>query len=181
VFTQKGLSSVAITTIVALLVIGGGIFYFSQIQTTAPSIEKDKVVTEEEKIMPGNKMENNSMIEEKNNAMEYENKNMSKAGSYETYDASKVAMAATNGKAILFFHAGWCPTCRALNSNIESNLSQIPDGVTIFKTNYDSQTALKQKYGVTYQHTLVQVDAEGNQIAKWSGSPTLSDLVSKIQ
>jgi hypothetical protein len=46
---------------------------------------------------------------------------------------------------------------------------------------YDNSTALKQKYGVTMQHTLVQVDAKGNLIAKWTGSPTLSALTGNIK
>ena len=46
---------------------------------------------------------------------------------------------------------------------------------------YDNSTSLKQKYGVTYQHTLVQVDSKGAQIAKWSGSPTLSALLKEVK
>jgi hypothetical protein len=106
---------------------------------------------------------------------------MEKAGSYVAYDASKIAEAATTGDAILFFHASWCPTCSALNKDIEANLADIPKGMTIFKTDYDSQTELKKKYGVTYQHTLVQVDKDGNVIKKWSGGNTLESIVSKVQ
>lgn len=101
-------------------------------------------------------------------------------GTYEPYDAAKVARA-DGGSLVLFFRAPWCPTCRALDANIRANLSAIPAGVTILDVDYDSSTALKQKYGVTYQHTMVQVDAQGNQIAKWTGSPTLSDLLARIQ
>lgn len=48
------------------------------------------------------------------------------------------------------------------------------------KVNYDNSKELKTKYGVTYQHTLVQVDKDGKLLKKWAGSPTLSDLVSEI-
>jgi len=102
-----------------------------------------------------------------------------KAGSYETYDASKISRA-SEGTVILFFHASWCPSCRALNSNIEKNISAIPEQVSILKTDYDTETELKKKYGVTYQHTLVQVDQNGEMIKKWSGSPNLSSLLSQI-
>ncbi len=101
-------------------------------------------------------------------------------GSYESYAASKLAKA-SEGDVILFFRASWCPTCRALDSDIKANASKIPRGVTILDVNYDTETALKQKYGVTYQHTLVQVDASGNLITKWSGGLALSDLLSKVQ
>jgi hypothetical protein len=53
--------------------------------------------------------------------------------------------------------------------------------VTILKTDYDKETELKKKYGVTYQHTLVQVDKSGNMIKKWSGGGTLDNLLSQIQ
>jgi thiol-disulfide isomerase/thioredoxin len=102
------------------------------------------------------------------------------AGSYEAYSADKLAMAEI-GDVVLFFHASWCPSCRALNSDIEKNLGTIPEGVTILKTDYDKETELKKKYGVTYQHTLVQVDKDGNQIKKWSGSSKLENLISQIQ
>ncbi len=100
-------------------------------------------------------------------------------GSYQAYSPEKIAMADT-GKVVLFFHASWCPSCRGLNSDIEKNMSAIPEGVTILKTDYDTQTELKKKYGVTSQHTLVQVDKDGNLIKKWSGSPGLSSLVAQI-
>lgn len=103
-----------------------------------------------------------------------------KAGSYEAYSADRIARAET-GDVVLFFHASWCPTCRGLNTNIENNLASIPVRVTILKIDYDKETELKQKYGVTYQHTLVQVDKDGNIIKKWSGSSSLNKLLEEIQ
>ncbi len=105
---------------------------------------------------------------------------MAKIGSYEAYSTEKLAMAET-GDVVIFFHASWCPSCRGLNSNIESNLSAIPAGTTILKADYDKETELKKKYGVTSQHTLVQVDKDGNLIKKWSGSSSLDKLIAQIQ
>lgn len=101
-------------------------------------------------------------------------------GSYEAYAPEKIARAEM-GDVVLFFHASWCPSCRGLNADIEKNLEAIPSGVSILKVDYDKETELKKKYAVTYQHTMVQVDKDGNLIKKWSGSPTLSGLVSEIQ
>ncbi len=100
------------------------------------------------------------------------------AGSYVAYSADKIAMAEN---VVLFFHASWCPSCRALNSDIEKNVGAIPAGVTILKTDYDAETDLKKKYGVTTQHTLVQVDKDGNLIKKWTGGSKLENLLSEIQ
>ncbi len=105
---------------------------------------------------------------------------MAKAGSYIPYDASKLAMANT-GHVVLFFHASWCPTCRNLDTDIKANLSAIPANLTILDVDYDAAVELKKKYGVTYQHTFVQVDANGTQLKKWSGSPTLDALVGEVK
>ncbi len=80
----------------------------------------------------------------------------------------------TNGTKILFFHAPWCPQCRDLESDIKS--SGIPDGVTIIKVDYDTNQALRQKYGVTLQTTVVLVDDEGKAIKKFVAydDPSLS-------
>lgn len=86
-----------------------------------------------------------------------------------------------NDKRVLFFHASWCPTCKTLDKDISSNLSEIPAGVTIAQVDFDEEIDLKKKYGVTLQHTLVQIDSEGNELAKWSGSRDLTDLIARIK
>ena len=68
-------------------------------------------------------------------------------------------------KRVLFFHAPWCPQCRALDADLTSK--PLPDGVAIFKTDYDSNQALRQKYGVTQQTTFVEVDKDGNKIKSY--------------
>lgn len=105
---------------------------------------------------------------------------MMKVGSYEAYSPEKIARAET-GNVVLFFHASWCPSCKALSSDIEKNVSAIPASVTVLKADYDKETELKKKYGVTTQHTLVQVDKDGNLIKKWSGGSKLSNLLEEIQ
>jgi thiol-disulfide isomerase/thioredoxin len=88
---------------------------------------------------------------------------------------------AEDGQVVLFFHAPWCPSCRGLESDIEANISAIPDGLSLQKVDYDSATELKKKYGVVRQHTLVQVDATGNMIKTLTGvSNTLSQVVSQL-
>ncbi len=83
-------------------------------------------------------------------------------------------------KNVLFFYASWCPTCRAADADITTKQSSIQKGLVIHKVDYDSATELKQKYGVTYQHTLVQVDEKGDMITKWSGGD-LATIIEKIK
>ncbi len=106
---------------------------------------------------------------------------MVKSGSYEAYSPEKIALASVKGNVVLNFSAAWCPMCRALEADINANLSNIPSNLTILKVDYDNSTDLKKKYGVTYQHTLVQVDKDGTLIKKWMGSPTLAVFVAEVK
>lgn len=103
---------------------------------------------------------------------------MEKTGTYATYSANTLAIA-QKGRTVLFFHAGWCPTCRSADSDITAGAATIPAGVTILKTDYDKEIALKKKYGVTTQHTFVEVDANGTLIQKWSGG-NLAGIIAKL-
>lgn len=83
-------------------------------------------------------------------------------------------------KKVYFFHAPWCPICQGIDKEISADQSRIPTGTTFIKTDYDSNTSLRQKFGVTYQYTFVQVDNDGNLIKKWSAT-NLDKAVAGIQ
>jgi thiol-disulfide isomerase/thioredoxin len=102
---------------------------------------------------------------------------------YTDYSDGVVAEAAVSGKrAIIFFHAGWCPTCLAASRDFEAHRDQIPSDVVIVKADYDTETDLKKKYGVVMQDTFVQVDAEGNVLATWnSGGEGIKTLLANVQ
>lgn len=87
----------------------------------------------------------------------------SQPGKYEEYNEEAFAQA--EGRRILFFYAPWCPQCRALDASIQEGT--VPRGIAIFKTDYDSHQELRQKYGVTIQTTLVEVDENGNEVKKY--------------
>ena len=98
-------------------------------------------------------------------------------GSYITladYDANKGAYASTD--VVLFFNAQWCSTCKVARDNIETDLASIPSDLTIVVVDFDTANDLRQMYGVTVQHTFVQVDSEGNELAKWSGTVTADEI-----
>jgi thiol-disulfide isomerase/thioredoxin len=100
------------------------------------------------------------------------------AGSYVSYDAfTSNASDFAGGDVVLFFNASWCSTCQQAQRNLEA--SGVPDGLTVVKVDYDSASDLRQKYGVTIQHTFVQIDEEGNQVAKWTGSSDGAEIASK--
>lgn len=101
------------------------------------------------------------------------------SGLYTQYDAAKVASSEAEHIA-LFFHASWCPSCRALENDINNNAGSIPAGVEIYKADYDTEIALKQKYGITRQHSVVFIDAEGNPQSAVSHPANLAQLVAGI-
>ena len=80
------------------------------------------------------------------------------------------------GNVVLFFAADWCPTCQEATENLEADPAAIPAGLTIVRVDYDNADELKQKYGVTTQHTFVQVDGSGQELAKWTGSVTADEI-----
>lgn len=123
------------------------------------------------------KKDGDAMIEE--DGMVVDGVNLSVKGEYVEYAPHKVSLF-PNANIVLFFHASWCPSCKALDNDITSHLSDIPKNLVILKTNYDTEKDLKKKYGVTYQHTLVQVDTEGNMIKKWSGGNTFESVVNQV-
>lgn len=84
-------------------------------------------------------------------------------GSYVDYRADIIST--TTGTKVLFFHAPWCSQCRSIESGIKAQ--GVPEGLTIIKVDYDSNQALRQKYGVTLQTTFVKIDDQGNFISKY--------------
>ncbi|MDV6375821.1 thioredoxin family protein [Deinococcus arenicola] len=94
---------------------------------------------------------------------------------------TKAAYDAAKGmKRVLFFHATWCPNCKAANADIVKNLGNIPADVVIFKADYDKEVALKKQYGITSQHSFVLVDDSGKALKKWAGGK-LSTIISKTK
>ncbi len=62
----------------------------------------------------------------------------------------------------LFFHAAWCPTCVSLEKEILSQYQELPADALILKANFDTETALKEKYGIKSQSIVLMLDAQGN-------------------
>jgi thioredoxin 1 len=83
-----------------------------------------------------------------------------------------------NAHTVLFFNASWCPTCKEMRDWLASN--DVPDGLTLVNVDYDAETELKQQYGVTVQHTFVEIDPDGAELKKWTGSVTGEDLLAEI-
>ncbi|CAN5382106.1 hypothetical protein BH10PAT3_BH10PAT3_8350 [soil metagenome] len=157
-----------VIVLVLIVVVGGATAYSAANKNNAPgsSTASDSQTTSEDTAM----------------VKAHEEEAMKKGSSYITYaDYTAKKDTYKDAHVVLYFHAPWCPTCQALDKDINANITNLPANTVIVKTDYDSSTDLKKKYGVTYQHTLVQVDAGGNKIKKWAGSPELKDVLAEIQ
>lgn len=115
---------------------------------------------------------------EKKPADDSEASGKARPGEYVEYSSELVA--STPGEKLLFFHADWCPQCVALEEDIEA--SGVPDGVTIFKVDYDSNQDLRQEYGVTIQTSVVKVDDNGDKVDSYVAyeDPTLDNVAAAL-
>lgn len=167
--------------IIGIFVIGGGAIAYRNNQDTNKQAkmameEKTKAdaMANDQAMM---KAEESSAMQAKDDTAPTDDKAMddaqamSKHGAYValadyTADPAKYA----DSKKVYFFHASWCPICKSIDEAINSDASVIPTGVTIIKTDFDSSTDLRKKYGVTTQYTFVQVDQAGEETAQWSAT-----------
>lgn len=156
--------------VLVILILLGGYYYFSKNKLDQLNVVKE--ISNETAI-------GSNLGEQKVSVTD--NSKVESTGSYEKYSPEKIKLASEVHDVVLFFRASWCPSCRIVDTDIRANLSKIPPSLTILDVNYDESSMLKQKYGVTYQHTFVQVDNGGNLIKKWSGSNSLASLISEVK
>ncbi len=173
---NKGFST--LLSILILILAIGGIVLLATNKNNPKNQENSMIagdaMTQDDSAMKGDE---NSMMKDDGDSMMASDV-MAKGG-YEDYASEKLAFA-TTGHIVLFFYAPWCPTCRSADADITGKLETIPTDLLILKTDYDTSTDLKKKYGVTYQHTFVEVDANGAMVQKWSGGD-LSTILSHTQ
>jgi len=107
-----------------------------------------------------------------------------KSGRYVEYSPT-VLSEYGDKRRVLYFYASWCPTCRPADADLEANTDLIPEDVVVIRINYnDPQTdgdeeALAEKYGITYQHTFVQIDENQKVVTSWNGGQT-AELLENI-
>jgi thiol-disulfide isomerase/thioredoxin len=132
------------------------------------SMEKDSMMEEEWTEEEMAAMEDDHMAME-GDVMVKTDTMMSSPGEYVDFSESVWNGLYKKEPFVLFFHASWCPSCKQTDSEINADPSKIPTGTTIVKVNYDTSADLKKEYGVTYQHTYVYFDAQGNMVKKTAG------------
>lgn len=146
------------------------------------------ILTEQEPTMEQAEQTLEAMSEEDNNeeqeAMEEESDESEEADRETAYSAAvytdNQAVLAESGPKVIYFHADWCPTCRALEERVNKTLSEFPDGTKIVKVNYDTEKELKKQYGIKVQTSLVILDESGNQVGDVLVNPSNEQLINVI-
>ena len=137
------------------------------------SMKKDAMMADDTMMKKDTEMmKDDTMMKKEDTMMKKE------SGMYKTYSESAVTGDLAAGKSVyLFFHASWCPGCRALDTAISGDLMSIPAGSVIYKVDYDTETALRAKHGVTMQHTVVKLNADGTTMKKIVAPKKVMDIV----
>ncbi len=155
----------AVVIIVGVVI--GGFFIFNQ----------DAKITDNPKMV----QENEAMMKK------HEDNNVTDINTSRYLGYSKTILdQAVDKRRVLFFYASWCPTCKSAEADFEKNSSKIPEDVVVIRVNYNDpetdgeEKDLAKKYGITYQHTFVQIDTKGEEITKWNGGQT-DELIANIE
>jgi thiol-disulfide isomerase/thioredoxin len=122
---------------------------------------------------------------EKKETLVKDEKMTQKEGKYAPF-SPELFVSSASTRRVLFFYANWCPTCKPADKSFSDNNAQIPADVTLIRVNYNdtdtdqAEKDLAKKYGVTYQHTFVQIDAAGNEVTLWNGGQ-MEELLSNLK
>lgn len=77
------------------------------------------------------------------------------------YTAGALAAAqAANQPVALHFHADWCPTCRAQSQVLQRLQAEADLNLTVLVANYDTEKALKKRFNVRAQSTMVMLHGQ---------------------
>ncbi|MEK7141298.1 MAG: thioredoxin family protein [Patescibacteria group bacterium] len=168
---NKGIIFAGVTV---FILVGGGLFVANQQSQKA---EQEKMMQKKSatKTNADAEMEEKKVMENKKDA-----KKMTDITNTPRYgEFSMAAYDQTASKRrVLYFYATWCPSCKIANSDFTANPSKIPEDVIVLRVNYNDpdtdqdEKGLAKKYGITYQHTFVQVDNTGKEMSKWNGGQT---------
>jgi thiol-disulfide isomerase/thioredoxin len=96
-----------------------------------------------------------------------------------TADALAAAQKADRPVA-LHFHADWCPTCRAQDKVLQSLKAEPGLAITVLVVDYDTEKALKRRFKVVAQSTIVVLRGE-QEWARLVGDTAPSSIRTALQ
>ena len=99
-----------------------------------------------------------------------------------SFNQAKFDQANAAGQpVVVYFHADWCPTCRA-QAPIVKDLLATPElkNVTVLIADYDTELALRKSLKVANQSTLV-VFRQGKEVARSTGDTSREGLAALLK
>lgn len=104
----------------------------------------------------------------------------SAAGQPFTQNQFDILMKA-NKPIIIHVHAPWCPTCKAQDPILESEIkSSTYKGVTFLEVDFDSQKDALKEFNVSTQSTII-VFKQGKEVGRFTGKTKESDITELTQ
>jgi thiol-disulfide isomerase/thioredoxin len=117
----------------------------------------------------------------KNNAMQKEAMPAPMMNDFKPFTAEAFKSAAQAGKTTLvFFHAPWCPVCKAQEPKVLAHLNGAHKDIVAFKIDYDTNPGLRKEMKVDKQSTLIlyQGATEVARLSYKSDTPSIDELFS---
>lgn len=170
-------SIITLVTIVGVVVVGFGTYTLFRNSPQPDSVTKKGDTTEPQEVM----MKKEDSVTESDKMMDTK----TAESRYEEYSKA-ILDNSSSSRRVLFFYASWCSTCKPADTNFKENVGKIPEDTTLIRVNYNDpetdqeEKDLAKKYGITYQHTFVQIDSMGKEITTWNGGQ-INELLSKIK
>jgi hypothetical protein len=93
-------------------------------------------------------------------------------------DLSTARYLAARAPTVFFFQDPACQSCQAAMRELQAGARKLGQAVVIV-VDYDRAAELKKLYGVKSVHTWVRIDADGRELASWSGGG-LEELLRKV-
>lgn len=184
-------SNYTIYIILGLLILIGVVAFISQsnkadvMDSNLEKMENKDQVIEDEAMEPKDEMTETEEATESNDSTIEDDEAMMPQGVYVNYTPEKLSQA-SGTRRILYFYANWCPTCKVANEDLENNFDKLPKDVSVIRVNYNdtdtdqNEKDLAKKYGITYQHTFVQIDENGEALVTWNGGE-IDELLTMIK
>jgi thioredoxin 1 len=93
---------------------------------------------------------------------------------YIEFNSKDYEQALSQGKVVILnFYANWCPSCKAEEPRAFKAFDSLNNADVVgFRVNYkdsdtdESEQDLAKEFGITYQHTKVVIDKDGNRVVK---------------
>lgn len=89
---------------------------------------------------------------------------------YVAYSPEVASSALAEGRPVVYyFWASWCPICRAEEPKVKGWIETSKHPIAGFRVDYDTESALKAEYRIPYQHTVVFLNAKGEEVERFNG------------